>query len=212
MPLTLAIDCCDRAANAAIGDGGRVIAAECRYTGPKRSAILPTIVQSLADAAGASLAQIEHVAVTVGPGYYTGIRVGLAYASALAESVGAKLVPMTSLRAMAQIAFDTGMTAVPMIKAREGEVYAAAWRRGSRIIEERYCALESMIDAPELQGDVPPPLFICGDAEITSAISARSLAALHPVGAVAPAMLRAALSIRPVAPTDAQAVYLRPPS
>lgn len=212
MPLTLAIDCCDRTVNAAIGDGGRVIAAECRYTGPKQSAILPTIVQSLVDAAGASLAQIELAAVTVGPGYYTGIRVGLAYASALAESIDAKLIPMTSLRAMAQIAFYTGMTAVPMIKAREGEVYAAAWRRGSQIIEERYCTLNSIIDAHELRGDVPPPLFICCDAEISSKISARALATLHPAGAVAPAMLRAALSISPVAPTDAQAIYLRPPS
>jgi len=79
--------------------------------------------------AGIGWNQIERIAVGVGPGTFTGLRVGIATARGLAQSLGAELVGVSSLRALAQAAFAAegadGVLAV--IDARRGEVFVAAY-------------------------------------------------------------------------------------
>jgi tRNA threonylcarbamoyladenosine biosynthesis protein TsaB len=90
----------------------------------------------LLEMAGGLLAQeglrwgaIERLAVGVGPGRFTGLRVGIATARGIAQSLGAELVGVSSLRSLAlaaeQQADDRGVLAV--IDARRGEAFAAAY-------------------------------------------------------------------------------------
>lgn len=65
------------------------------------------------------------IAVGVGPGGYTGLRIGLATARGLALSLGARLVGVGSLRALAEPV--SGTTAVTLLDARRGELFAAAY-------------------------------------------------------------------------------------
>ena len=74
--------------------------------------------------------QLERVAVGLGPGTFTGLRVGVATARGLAHSRGIELVGVSSLRALALGALEgPGGQALAVIDARRGEVFAAAYVR-----------------------------------------------------------------------------------
>ncbi len=80
---------------------------------------------------------IERIAVGVGPGGFTGLRLGIATARALAQARDLPLVGVSSLAALAAGARDAaaGRTVLAAIDARRGEVFAAAWRDGEPVLE-----------------------------------------------------------------------------
>lgn len=92
--------------------------------------VLPLVAEVMA-AAGVSWADIDRIAVGVGPGTFTGLRVGVATARGLAESRGIPLVGVSTLHAVAlgaAEAAEAGEDAViAVIDARRGEVFAAGW-------------------------------------------------------------------------------------
>jgi tRNA threonylcarbamoyladenosine biosynthesis protein TsaB len=91
--------------------------------------------------AGVAWSEIDRIAVGVGPGTFTGLRIGVATARGLAQSLSAELVGVSSLRALAAVALapeqhtgepfptETGAL-LGVIDARRGEVFAAAYERG----------------------------------------------------------------------------------
>ena len=83
--------------------------------------LLPLVEEVLA-AAGAGWEQIERIAVGVGPGSFTGLRLGIATARGLAQARALPVVGVSSLAALA----DGGDAALAVIDARRGEVFAAA--------------------------------------------------------------------------------------
>lgn len=87
--------------------------------------LLPLARQAL-DQAGARFADLTRVVVGTGPGSFTGLRIGLATARALALAADAQLVGVSTLRVLARAAGGAGVVA-PVIDARRGEVFVAAW-------------------------------------------------------------------------------------
>jgi tRNA threonylcarbamoyladenosine biosynthesis protein TsaB len=87
--------------------------------------LLPLVEEVLA-AARATWDDVTRIAVGVGPGGFTGLRLGIATARALAQARGCELVGVSSLEALASGARDDG-TVVAAIDARRGEVFAAAY-------------------------------------------------------------------------------------
>lgn len=110
-------------------DGGTLQARD-DPTGEQRpghaTRLLP-LASSLLLQAGLAWKELERIAVGVGPGTFTGLRIGIATARGLSQSLGIPLVGVSSLRALARgdIEEDTGVLAV--IDARRGEVFAAAY-------------------------------------------------------------------------------------
>jgi len=74
------------------------------------------------------VSQVDFFGVTVGPGLFTGIRVGLATLKGLNFSASRPVVGVNTLEALACKFADAANTVVPMIDARKGEVYLAAYR------------------------------------------------------------------------------------
>jgi tRNA threonylcarbamoyladenosine biosynthesis protein TsaB len=102
-------------------------------------------------AAGLSFAHVDRIAVGVGPGTFTGLRIGVATARALAQAGGAELVGVSSLDALAaavDVPAPAGVLAV--LDARRGEAFAAGWRDGRRDIEP-------VAIAPERLGELTGP-------------------------------------------------------
>jgi tRNA threonylcarbamoyladenosine biosynthesis protein TsaB len=106
---------------------------------PGHATRLLDMARQLLASAEVSWRQIDRVAVGVGPGTFTGLRVGVATARGLAQSLSAELVGVSSLRALAAgaLAADpladerSGPTTVlAVIDARRGEVFAAAYESG----------------------------------------------------------------------------------
>jgi tRNA threonylcarbamoyladenosine biosynthesis protein TsaB len=88
--------------------------------------VLVLLEQALAQG-GVEWDAVERIAVGVGPGGFTGLRIGIATARALAQGRGLPLVPVGSLAALA--AGSEG-TVAAVLDARRGEVFAGVWEDG----------------------------------------------------------------------------------
>jgi tRNA threonylcarbamoyladenosine biosynthesis protein TsaB len=100
---------------------------------PGHAARLLVLVEAALTEAGATWEDIERIAAGVGPGGFTGLRLGIATARALAQARGLPLVGVSSLEALARGAGVDSVLAV--IDARRGEVFAAGWRGGERWLD-----------------------------------------------------------------------------
>lgn len=101
---------------------------------PGHATRLLPMAQELLAGAGAGWREVGRIAVGVGPGTFTGLRVGVATARGLAQSLQVELVGVGSLRALAQAALERepagSGSVLALIDARRGEVFAAAYRHG----------------------------------------------------------------------------------
>jgi tRNA threonylcarbamoyladenosine biosynthesis protein TsaB len=91
--------------------------------------LMPLVVELLGDA-GLSWNELDRIAVGLGPGTFTGLRIGIATARALAQASGVPLVGISTLQSLA-LAATTAADAdsvIAVLDARRGEVFAAAWQ------------------------------------------------------------------------------------
>ncbi len=123
----LAFDTSGQGVSLALLDG-REIVARGRREGRPAEGILSAIEEILAEA-GWSLASLGLVVVGIGPGSFTGTRVGLATAKGLAFATGADVVGVSSLVARARSVGEGAFAVVT--SAGRGEVYAGAYRCSS---------------------------------------------------------------------------------
>ncbi len=114
----------------AVVEDGRIIARERRTAGRGHAEELIGAVAAVLDRAGAALRDLDAIAVSIGPGRFTGLRVGLATAKGLSCASGVAVVPVETLRALARSAETTTGLVCPALDARRGEVYAALFRAG----------------------------------------------------------------------------------
>lgn len=106
---------------------------------PGHAGRLLALASELLSGAGRGFGDVDRIAVGLGPGTFTGLRIGVATARALTQSSGAELVGVSTLRALAveaepDAAADVGVLAV--IDARRGEAFAAGWRGGEPVLEQ----------------------------------------------------------------------------
>ena len=104
---------------------------------PGHAAQLLTLARELLDDAGLSFGDVDRIAVGLGPGTFTGLRIGVATARALAQAVQAELVGVSTLRALALEADALargGDGVLAVIDARRGEAFAAGWRGAEPVI------------------------------------------------------------------------------
>jgi tRNA threonylcarbamoyladenosine biosynthesis protein TsaB len=103
---------------------------------PAHARELMPAVAEVTERAGVRFAELEAVAVGVGPGTFTGLRIGLATARALASANGLPLKPVSSLAALAEgIREAPTALALPVIDAKRGEVFAALFDGGTVVWE-----------------------------------------------------------------------------
>ena len=106
--------------------------------GEHASRLLPLIEHALE---GIGWSAVERIAVGVGPGGFTGLRIGIAPARALAQAHGLPLVPVGSLAVLAAGA-EGAVAAV--LDARRGEVFAAVYDSGRELIAPAALAPEAL--------------------------------------------------------------------
>ena len=94
---------------------------------PAHAAELMPAVADVMGRAGLAWHELDAVAVGVGPGSFTGLRIGVTTARALASAAGLPLRPVSSLAALAAGIETAGAVALPLIDAKRGELFAAAY-------------------------------------------------------------------------------------
>jgi tRNA threonylcarbamoyladenosine biosynthesis protein TsaB len=128
----LALDTATSACTVAVCDDERVLAeATLQVPRAHSTRLMPLIAQAVSDS-GLNKADLDAIAVGVGPGSFTGLRIGLATAKGLGFALGKPCVGVPTLKAMA---YGTGAQiglVVPVLDAKRGEVFAAAYAVGDR--------------------------------------------------------------------------------
>jgi tRNA threonylcarbamoyl adenosine modification protein YeaZ len=213
--LILAIDTALAACAAAVfdTDGGKVLASETLGMARGHAEALMPLVARVMDRAGVAFHQLDRIAVTAGPGSFTGLRVGISAARGIALVSGKPAVGVSTLAAYAapHIANEAGNAVVAAIDARHGHVYLQVLASAGRTLVGPHLA--SLDDA--VRAATAAPARLVGSA-------AGLLAAAWPAGAASPvlveaeeapaivwvARLGAAASHTDVAPTP---LYLRAP-
>ena len=137
--LTLALDTATRWGRFALARDGELLAYRpLNVDGSYADALLPVVSDILAET-GCRQQDLDTVAVTTGPGSFTGVRIGVATAKGLAWGLGCRLVAVTSLAAMAAALFEDqpdAPFAVPVLDARRGEVFCGVFVRDGGWVRE----------------------------------------------------------------------------
>lgn len=107
----------------------QVLSVTCPTGQPHAETLLPLLRGALAEV-GWQLNDLDAIIYDAGPGMFTGLRVAAALAQGLAVAIEKPLVPVSSLEALAESAYQlTGDTHVlTLLDARMSQIYAAAWQ------------------------------------------------------------------------------------
>ena len=157
--MMLAVETTAAVASVALLQEGVLVAEREADAGKKHAETLLPLIDLLLEGNGVTISQIDLFAVDVGPGSFTGVRIGVSLVNALAFAAGKKVVAVNSLETLALSAGETGRPVAAMIDARNGNAYAALYQAGSTLIEP--CAVQTEPFIAKLPQDV---IFI-GDVQ-----------------------------------------------
>ena len=181
-------ECC----SVALSDGGRIVASRVDELPRRQSALLAPYLAEVLQEAGLTAAGLDAVAVSKGPGSYTGLRVGVSTAKGVCFGAGIPLIGVDTLRILALQAEGRYDRIISMIDARRMEVYAAPFDgEGRRIGETEAVILDADSYRSELEaGSV---LFIGTGVTKFQAVCHHPNASFRECYPLASAMLQPAL-------------------
>ena len=164
--LILALESSAKAASAAVARDGALLDMEFRNDGLTHSVTLLPMAERALEACGLALRDVDAVAVSRGPGSFTGIRIGVSAVKGLCWGAEKPAIGVSTLEAMAWNAVDAraeGIVCCAM-DARRSQVYNALFRiengRPARLTEDRAIGLDAL--AGELIS-AEKPIFVLGD-------------------------------------------------
>jgi tRNA threonylcarbamoyladenosine biosynthesis protein TsaB len=152
--IVLAIDTSHRVGSAAVSAGGSAASAERFGEGSSHLLEIGRCIDRLLGRLGLMPRDVHRLALVRGPGSFTGLRIGMAYAKGLCAGLGAEMVVMSSLELLALPLLRSGDTVCVMVDARKGEVYGAVYEPGRpsaafpgrALIDPRVCSPESIVE------------------------------------------------------------------
>lgn len=161
--MILGIDCAGSSGSIAIGDADSIRYAAQLNTGKTHSErIMPMVAHAL-ESLAMRVKDLSAIAVTQGPGSFTGLRIGMSTAKGLAQGADLPFLAVPTLEVLAENGrFFDGLVC-PVLNARRGEVYTALFRaeEGSltRLTPDQALSLEALYEALRGQGKI----YFCGD-------------------------------------------------
>jgi tRNA threonylcarbamoyladenosine biosynthesis protein TsaB len=157
----LAVETSTLAGGVALLDGDHVVGEyllDVRATHSER--LMATVDRALGDA-GWSIDDITGLAVAIGPGSFTGLRIGLSTVKGLALALGVPVAAVPTLDAMAASLPFAALPVCPVIDARKGEVYTSLYRWAGHAMRQEW---EYLALAPEaLATRLDEPVILLGD-------------------------------------------------
>ncbi len=170
----LTIDTCTRRVGVAIARDGEMIASRPSNDrvvavgagSPRHVEELAPAIRQLLRESAMTARDIDAIAVTVGPGMFTGLRVGIATACTFASALRLPMIPLSSLEVLAEPWSDADCDGVvAMLDARRNELYYAVFPRETQGLD--YSAPCDITTPETLAGELATHggrLLLCGDA------------------------------------------------
>lgn len=131
--IILALDTALNACSVALVEDGQVLARQSEPMMRGHQERLALMVQEVMAKAGLAFCALDRVAVTVGPGSFTGLRVGIAFAKGLALALDRPCIGIGSLQALAASVPSKGLVAA-VIDGRRGQLYLQAFIDGHSVM------------------------------------------------------------------------------
>ena len=159
--MMLAIDTTAAVATAALFQDGALIAEREADAGKKHAETLLPLIDELLEENGVTIHDIDLFAVDIGPGSFTGVRIGVSLVNALAFAAGKQIVAVDSLETLARAAAETSHPVCAIIDARNGNAYAALYQAGKTLIQP------SPVETEAFLADLPSDTVFVGDVNTT---------------------------------------------
>lgn len=222
--LILAIETAAAQVGTAVATADGVISAAQSGLPRRHAETLAPQIDFVRRQAGVELGDIEAIAVDIGPGLYTGLRVGIASAVSMAWSLGVPMIGVSSLDIVAQGVGVADAPVVVALDARRGEVFWASYESIDGSVEVRdepaVAKPDELSAAVQAKSVEDRPVLVVGDGALrhldalalppSARVAHRSLA--HPRAEVlAELALAAADREELVAPSEIEPMYLRRP-
>jgi tRNA threonylcarbamoyladenosine biosynthesis protein TsaB len=156
--MLLVIDTSTRYAGVALADAGRVISCRSWYSAVNHTAeLMPAVAQTL-ESAGLTVNDLDGIAVALGPGGFSALRVGMSVAKGLAMAAGKPLVGVGTLDSEAQPYLESGLPVCALLDAGRSEVASAYFGTdGQR-------SRDDLISSPEeLLAEIAELTLFCGE-------------------------------------------------
>jgi len=138
--LVLGLDTCLSSCSVAVLDGGRVLASAREVMARGHQERLAPMAQAVMGEAGLAFDRLERIAVTVGPGSFTGLRVGIAFAKGLALALD---IPTVGIGTLEALAADAQGLVFSVIDARRGQLYLQGFDDGRALMAPDALAAET---------------------------------------------------------------------
>ncbi|MBT8240302.1 MAG: tRNA (adenosine(37)-N6)-threonylcarbamoyltransferase complex dimerization subunit type 1 TsaB [Acidimicrobiia bacterium] len=201
--ITLGLSSSTALVGVAVAANERVLAEQSTMTDRRHAEEITPMLQAVLAAAATDLSEVERIVVDVGPGRYTGMRVGIATAKTLAFALDVAVVPVTSFQLLAAAAPPHDGPLFAVVDARRNQVFAANVFDGS----------EPLVLSPaELAALLPADALCVGDGADRYGEQLGCVASLQ--RDVVPSVAAAALwdpSAAAVASSSLEPLYLREP-
>lgn len=167
MPRAIALETSGRVGSVAVvgGDVGDAQSPveETFPHGLRHAAELVAIVDRLVRRAGWSPRDVEHLYLSVGPGSFTGLRIAVTFAKAMALATGVKLVAVPTVRVLVENLPPAARDAVVVLDAKRGQIFTAAFARaapGSPWVEREPAHLDTL---SAMLARAPRPVHLVGE-------------------------------------------------
>lgn len=131
----LSIDSSGLVAAAALMSDGMLVGEYTIHNKKTHSQTLLPMIADMMKMAEVGLDELDCVAVSAGPGSFTGLRIGASTAKGIAWTLGIPIVPVSSLMGLAANISERGVIVCPIMDARRGQVYYGIYRSAEGIPE-----------------------------------------------------------------------------
>ena len=156
----LVIDTALGACTAAVFEDGRPLAVRFEPMTKGHQERLGGLVRDVMAEAGGGFESLDRIGVTVGPGSFTGLRVGLAFVQGLGAALDRPVVGISALDALAASLDDAAGAVAALIDARRGQVYARLFTSGSALGPDEALSLE---DIARRLAEIGPNVALIGN-------------------------------------------------
>ncbi|MDI6600967.1 MAG: tRNA (adenosine(37)-N6)-threonylcarbamoyltransferase complex dimerization subunit type 1 TsaB [Thermoanaerobacteraceae bacterium] len=146
----LGIDTSTSVGSAAVVEDDRILGEFYIESNMTHSVKFMPMMGELLNTLDIGMEDMDAVAVTIGPGSFTGLRIGLAHAKAICHALDKPIVGINTLDALAYNMFNMRRTVCPMLDARNEQVYTAIYEDGKRVSEYMGISIHDLIH--ELRG------------------------------------------------------------
>lgn len=149
----LAVETSSVVASCAVLEDERLIAEEIVNTRLTHSETLMPMIDSVLKKAEVDISDIDTFAVAIGPGSFTGLRIGISAVKALAHAGNKKVVGVSTLKALSKNLPFTEKLIVPIMDARRGEVYTAIYKGDTEILEPSAMPIIELLEIVKAKGE-----------------------------------------------------------